>query len=93
MVIGFLQVELHYPGAESLKDKRQLLQSLLVRIRKRFNVSAAEVEYQNLWQKSVLAVAHVNTDRPSADAVLSAVLHLVETEAEIQMTGVQTEYL
>jgi uncharacterized protein len=93
MVIGLLQFELHYPGAESLKEKRFHLQSLLDRIRRRFNVSAAEVEYQDLWQKSVLAVVHVNTDRSGADKVLSAVTQMVETEAEIQMTGVQTEYL
>jgi hypothetical protein len=93
MVIGLLQVELHYPGAGSLKEKRHLLQSLLARVRRRFNVSATEVEHQDLWQKSVLAVAHVNTDRRGADAVLSNVVQLVEVESEIQMTGVQTEYL
>ncbi len=93
MVIGLLRIELHYPAAGSLKEKRRLLQSLLTRIRGRFNVSATEVEYQDLWQKSVLAVVHVNTLRSGADAVLSAIVQLVEVEGEIQMTGVQTEYL
>ena len=93
MVIGLLQVEVHYPGAQSLKEKRFVLQSLLDRVRRKFNVTAAEVEYQNKWQKSVLAVVHVNTSRAGADGVLSAVMNLMESEAEMQVTGVQTEFL
>ena len=46
MVIGLLTLDLHFPGARSLKDKRQALRSLETRIRNRFNVSLAEVEHQ-----------------------------------------------
>jgi uncharacterized protein len=48
MVIGLLTLDLHFPGARSLKDKRQALRSLETRIRNRFNVSLAEVEHQDL---------------------------------------------
>jgi uncharacterized protein YlxP (DUF503 family) len=51
------------------------------------------VEYQDLWQRSVLAVVTVNTDRKHADSTLSKVLELLEGEGDLQVTGVQTEYL
>ena len=88
-----LQVEVHYPGAQSLKEKRFALQSVLDRVRRRFNVSAAEVEHQDMWQKSVLAVTNVNTSRAGADGVLASVVNLLEGEPELQVTGIQTEYL
>ncbi|HTC20495.1 MAG TPA: DUF503 domain-containing protein [bacterium] len=93
MVIGLLRVEVHYPESGSLKTKRSTLKSVTDRLRKQFNVSVAEVEYQNLWQRSVLAVVTVNTDRPHADSTLSKVLDLMEREGNWQVTGVQTEYL
>jgi uncharacterized protein YlxP (DUF503 family) len=93
MVIGLLRVEIHYPESGSLKTKRFTLRSLTDRLRRQFNVSVAEVEYQNLWQRSVLAVVTVNTDRSHADSTLSKILDLMEREGDMQVTGVQTEYL
>ena len=93
MVIGLLRVEVHYPESGSLKTKRFTLKSVTDRLHRRFNVSVAEVEYQNLWQRSVLAVVTVNTDRKHADSTLSKVLDLLEGEGDLQVTGVQTEYL
>jgi hypothetical protein len=93
MVIGLLRVEIHYPESGSLKTKRLTLKSVTDRLKRGFNVSVAEVEYQNLWQRSVLAVATVNTDRSHADSTLSKVLDLLEREGDLQVTGVQTEFL
>ena len=93
MVIGLLRVEIHYPESGSLKTKRFTLRSLTDRLRRQFNVSVAEVEHQNLWQRSVLAVVTVNTDRSHADSTLSKILDLMEREGDMQVTGVQTEYL
>jgi uncharacterized protein YlxP (DUF503 family) len=77
MVIGLLTLDLHFPGARSLKDKRQVLRSLEQRIRNRFNVSIAEVEHQDLWQRARIAVVSVNTDH----AHLESTLHSVAGEA------------
>jgi len=93
MVIGLLRVEVHYPESGSLKTKRFTLRSVTERLRRQFNVSVAEVEYQNLWQRSVLALVTVNTDRKHADATLSKCMELLEREGDLQVTGIQTEYL
>ncbi len=93
MVIGLLRAEVHYPESGSLKAKRFTLRSVTDRLRNQFNVSVAEVEHQDLWQRSVLAVVTVNTDRRHADSTLSKVLDLLEREGDLQVTGVQTEFL
>jgi hypothetical protein len=73
MVIGLLTLELHFPGARSLKDKRQVLRSLEQRVRNRHNVSVAEVDHQDAWQRATLAVVGVNTDQVHLEQTLAAV--------------------
>ncbi len=93
MVIGLLRLELHFPGARSLKDKRQLLRSLETRVRNRFNVSVAEVEHQDLWQRATLAVVGVNTDHAHLEATLQAALSEAERGGEVQVLDAATEIL
>jgi uncharacterized protein YlxP (DUF503 family) len=93
MVIGLLVLELHIPGAQSLKDKRQALRSLETRLRDRFNVSVAEVEHQDLWQRARLAVVSVNTDHAHLDATLNAAVAEAEGASLLQVLDVHTEVL
>lgn len=93
MVIGLLTLDLHFPGARSLKDKRQALRSLQTRIRNRFNVSVAEVEHQDLWQRSRLAVVSVNTDHGHLESTLSSVATEAYHSREIEVLDSQTEVL
>ena len=62
-VVGLLTLQLHIEHAHSLKEKRHVLQGLKDRLRKRFNVSVAEVDGQDTWQASVVAVVMVSRDR------------------------------
>ena len=93
MVIGLLTLDLHFPGARSLKDKRQALRSLETRVRNRFNVSLAEVEHQDLWQRARLAVVSVNTDHVHLEATLQSVTGEAERAHDIQVLDAHTEIL
>ena len=62
MIVGSLRVRLLIREARSLKDKRQVVQSIKDRLRGHFNVSVAEVEAQDHWQMAVLAVAMVGAE-------------------------------
>jgi uncharacterized protein len=93
MVIGLLTLELHFPGARSLKDKRQALRSLDARLRHRLNVAVAEVEHQGLWQRARLAVVSVNTDHTHLEQTLQSALSEADKAAEIQVIDAQTEVL
>jgi uncharacterized protein len=93
MVIGLLTLELHFPGARSLKDKRQALRSLETRIRNRFNVAIAEVEHQDLWQRARLAVVSVNTDHSHLESTLNSVAGEAGTARNIELLDAHTEIL
>lgn len=60
MFVGVGRYELFLPASGSLKDKRQVLRSVSMHVRKKLNVSIAEVEYQDLWQRAAFGVTCVS---------------------------------
>jgi uncharacterized protein len=80
MVVGVLTLEIHLPASNSLKAKRSVLNHVKERIRSRFNVSVAEVDHQDLWQRAALGVAAVSGEGAVLDRVLRDVLSVVERE-------------
>lgn len=91
MTIGLLTVRLDISAAQSLKDKRQVVKSLLTRIRDKFNVSAAEVDDLDLWQRATLAFAIVSNDPAHNDRVLENVVSLIEREPQCAVLVVERE--
>lgn len=91
MVIGACRIELHLPENGSLKGKRKIIKSIKDRVRTKFNVSIAEVDYLDAHQHAMLGVACVSNDRRVVDAVLSEVVNLVERIRELQIIDYQTE--
>ena len=71
--IGVLTLELRIPDAHSLKEKRHHVLSLKERLRHKFNVSVAEIDYQDVWQRALLAVVTISSSRQFARQVLDAV--------------------
>lgn len=85
MVVGLLTGELHFPDNHSLKEKRMILRKILERLRQKLNVSVAEVEHQDLWQRSRIAVACVNTTARGANSTLSHALTLIDSFHEAEL--------
>jgi hypothetical protein len=90
VAIGVCTLDLFLGEANSLKEKRRLLKSMLDRVRARFNVSIAEVEQQELWQRATLAFACVSNERAHADSTLNAVVRYLE-KLGAQITDCRTE--
>ena len=78
MHVGLLELDLHIPYAQSLKDKRMAVRSVKDRLRKRFNVSVAEVNHQELWQRAGLGVVSVGPDATYLEQQLTLALQDVE---------------
>ena len=72
-VVGVLTLELRLENAHSLKDKRQVVQSLKERLRRKFNVAVAEIDAQDLWQRATLAAVTVSSSHDFAEKVLRSV--------------------
>lgn len=75
-------VELHLPDVESLKGKRHVLKGLKEKVRARFEVSVAEVDHQDSWQRATLAVAYVSGDGRHANEVVSKAMDFIEDNVE-----------
>ncbi|MDA8336918.1 MAG: DUF503 domain-containing protein [Peptococcaceae bacterium] len=80
VTVGVLTIELFFDQSGSLKDKRQLLKGVIERLRSRFNVSVAEVDGMNLWQRSTVAVALVGNQPGHVTEVLEKILRFVEEQ-------------
>lgn len=93
MVIGLLEIALHFPEARSLKDKRQPLRSILTRVRKNHNVSIAEVAHHDEWQRATLAVVGVNTERVPLERTLDEIVREVEETPGVVCAGEQRQWL
>jgi uncharacterized protein YlxP (DUF503 family) len=78
MVVGVCQVELLFHENFSLKGKRQILRSIIERARKRFNISIAEVEDHDLWQKGIVGIVAVGNDRKVVNSILDQVMNFIE---------------
>ncbi len=73
MPVGLLTLEIYIPDAHSLKDKRQVIRSLKDRLRSRFNVAVAELDYQDTWQRSQIGVVSLSNNAAHLEQSLQAV--------------------
>lgn len=89
MLVALERFDLRIPGCGSLKEKRHVVKTLTAAIRQRFNVSVAEVDHHELWQRTALGVSVVATDGYHAKRVLHEVEKLVERWGEIEIIDAQ----
>ena len=82
-VIGVLTLELRLENSHSLKEKRNVVESLKHRLRNKFNVSVAEIDGQGLWQRATVAAVTVSSSHQFAENVLRS----VENEAAALLGG------
>jgi uncharacterized protein len=87
MVVGLSEIMLQIPSASSLKDKRQILRSLIERIRRDFQVSIAEVEDHDLWGNATLGIAAVSNDVGHLESVLAKVRSAIDERPELEIVG------
>ena len=78
MIVGICTVQLDIPAAQSLKEKRGVVKSLMARVRNEFNVSIAEVGANDYCQSAILGVACVSNGRQRVESVLTNVVQQIE---------------
>ncbi len=92
MVIGVITIELHLPSANSLKAKRKIVLSLKDRLKAKFNLSVAELDDNDLWQRCVLGMAIIANDKVYANNVLSKAADMVNSTPDAVVTGSNLEW-
>lgn len=81
MIVGACTVRLHLPGNESLKGKRGRLRPILARLPKEFNLAAAEVALQDVWQSAEIGLVTVSNNAERARSLLEKSVRWIELHA------------
>ena len=93
MIVGLALCECIIYDAHSLKDKRAVLQRILTRLKQKFNVSVSEVDYQDVWQRTKIAIVAVTSNRVMTELELQNALKLIDSFPEIERTITDIEWL
>jgi len=93
MIIGLLQVELYLPSVGSLKNKRQILKSIIARVRNKFNVSISETDNNDLWQRASLSACIVTNDAGFAHQVMEKVMGEIGRNLDGEILDYKTSIL
>ena len=93
MHVGTLTVTLYLHAAESLKDKRSVIKSLMETTRQKFNVSIAEVDDLDKWRKATIGIACVANDVQYLNRVLDKVVDTLESNPALEVGEVELELL
>jgi uncharacterized protein YlxP (DUF503 family) len=79
MVVGVMRLTLFLPENHSLKGKRQVLRAIKSRVQNKFNVSIAESDNNDMWQRAELGIAQVGNDRAFVDKALREVVNFIDS--------------
>lgn len=92
MFVGAITLELFLPDCQSLKAKRQILKSIIAKVRSKFNVSIAEVDNQDLWQRATLGITYVCESNYQTQAALEKVQAFIEGLNKAEVIDCKTDY-
>jgi uncharacterized protein YlxP (DUF503 family) len=88
-----MTLELRLENSHSLKEKRHVVKALRDRLHNKFNVSVAEIDCQDLWQRAVVAAVTVSSDKVHAEKVLQSVEHETALLLGPALAGVTVEWI
>jgi uncharacterized protein YlxP (DUF503 family) len=85
MLVALERFDLRIPGCGSLKEKRHVVKTLTNRLRSTFNVSVAEVDHLDLWQRTAIAVAAAGSEGYHVKRVMHEVERLVDAWSSVEI--------
>ncbi|MDY6910309.1 MAG: DUF503 domain-containing protein [Thermodesulfobacteriota bacterium] len=93
MTVGVARVTFILHGNQSLKGKRKVVKSLIEKCRHRFNVSVAEVDHQELHQRTTVAVAVVGSDSRLVNSILDRIIEYLDSLGLADLADHQIELI
>jgi uncharacterized protein YlxP (DUF503 family) len=94
MIIGACEITLHLPDSHSLKDKRQIVKSIIARVRNQFGVAVAEVDENDRWQVAVIGITCVSNSSQLAAELLERIQRFIEeTRPDLLLSNAETEII
>ncbi|MDH7512596.1 MAG: DUF503 domain-containing protein [Clostridiales bacterium] len=92
MIIGLLSLEIFLPASHSLKEKRKVISAFRDRIRKKFNVAVAELDFLDKWQRAKIGIVTINNQQGLVDQVLRRITEEAEQNLEAEVLKAEIHY-
>jgi len=73
MAIFYYQIKLYLPECHSLKEKRSVVKSLIVKLQHKFNISCFEIDYQDVWQSALVGIVWISGNSRLGHSVLDSI--------------------
>lgn len=93
MIVGVLVIEIMIYSSTSLKEKRYVLKSIKDRVKKKFNVSIAELFYQDKWQRSRVGIVTISNQLSHVEQSLQQVFQFLDREETFEIISYEFSYL
>ncbi|GAB2563188.1 DUF503 domain-containing protein [Gracilibacillus alcaliphilus] len=87
----YAEVEIFLPTCHSLKDKRSILKRIKKRLSQTLNITIAEMDYQDLWQRTMLAIATVSDSNEINEQVMQQAFQIIDSFPEVERTLTNVE--
>jgi len=85
MIVGTCQIEMLIYESNSLKEKRHVIKSIIERIKSRFNASVAEVDYMDLWNRSVVGVSVVSNSKTLCESSIAKIIDFIDNDERVEI--------
>ncbi len=85
MIVGTCEIELIIYEANSLKEKRHVIKSIIERIKSRFNASVAEVDHNDLWNRAVIGVAVVSNKKALCESMILKIIDFIDNDERVEI--------
>ncbi|AST07495.1 hypothetical protein AF2641_11755 [Anoxybacillus flavithermus] len=85
-MIGYVACECIIYDVQSLKEKRAVLQRIVTRLKQKYNISVAEIDYQDVWQRTKLGIVAITAERTATEQELQRALQFLDSFPEIERT-------
>jgi uncharacterized protein YlxP (DUF503 family) len=93
MVIGVCRIDLWLMESNSLKYKRRTVRSIIDQLKARYNVSVAEVDHHELWQRTSIGIACIGNQKYYVEEVLQTIVRSVANNASTEITNCTIDFL
>lgn len=93
MIVGTCQIELIIFEADSLKEKRHVIKSIIERIKARFNISIAEIDYHELWNRSMIGMAVVSNNKALCESSIAKAISFIDNDERVEIINHYTEVI
>jgi uncharacterized protein len=91
--IALLTVEMRLPGIQSLKEKRRILQSMIRKLKSKFNVAISETDLHDTWQRAELSIVSINTQWNELQRTIGYIQNWIQSQYEVEVIEDRIERL